>query len=240
MGKTSFSQAIALNVARGGGAVGYFSLEMTAKELGMRALCSSASVNPKSFGDGAVSRDDWARMASAANELAKLPLVIDDSAVSFPQLRAKVTQLQAQFERKRQGRMRLVIIDHLGLFNAEKQYKTKREQIEANTKRIKDMAKDLDICVIVLSQLNRAVESRAVKDKTPQLSDLRDSGSIEQDADIVLMLCRDDYYEKDRANHTNLMKCIVAKNRAGETGFVLLRFDAKFGRFDNLELGEEP
>jgi replicative DNA helicase len=240
MGKSALAQAMATNVSRSGLGAAYFSLEMPKSELAMRAVLSEARVDSHDFKANKVSNEDWSRMALASKDLHSLPLVWDDSPLTFPQLRAKTTQIKAECERKG-FQLKVVVIDHLLLLNIEKQFRgDKRAQLEANTKRIKDMAKELDVCVVSLSQLNRSSEARNVKDKRPQLADLRESGSIEQDADSVIMLYREDYYERDATKHNNLVECLVPKNRCGSTGYIKLRFEAKYTRFDNLEYGEEP
>jgi replicative DNA helicase len=240
MGKSALAQAVATNVARNGLGAAYFSLEMPKQELAFRSIFSNAMIDSNEFKTRKLEAEDWSRMTFAAKELHALPLVLDDSPLTFPQLRAKTTQIKAECERKG-APLKVVVIDHLLLLSPEKQFRgDEKAQIKANTRRMKDMAKELDLCVIELSQLNRNVESRAVKDKRPQLADLRDCGSIEQDADAVVLLYRADYYERDSTKHNHIVECLVPKNRCGSTGYVKLRFEAKYTRFDNLGFGDEP
>jgi replicative DNA helicase len=237
MGKSALAQSISLNVAKQGHGVAFFSLEIPKSELSRRAMYAESKIDAKDMQNCALSREDWSRMTQAAIELNKLPLIWDDSSLTYPQLRAKITQIKAELERKG-APLKLVVVDHLLLLGREKMYRDTRQQLEANTKRCKDLAKELDVCMVELSQLNRSVESRATKDRHPQLSDLRESGSIEQDADVVILLYRPDYYEQDSDKHTHEAQLLVAKNRCGPTGYVRLHFEAKYTRFDNLEQGE--
>ena len=206
MGKTSFAMNIATNVARRSEKdVVVFNLEMSKDQLATRLLSTEALVDSNSLRNGRISNDDWVRLATSAGYLSSLPLFIDDTAsMTVPQMKAKL---------RRTKNLGLVIIDYLQLM---------------------DSTSKSDNRVVVISeitrQLSRGVESRT--DKRPMLSDLRESGSIEQDADIVLFLYRDAYYNKE-STRQNISECIVAKNRHGETGTVELIWDGQFTRFSN-------
>ena len=223
MGKTSFALNIASNVARHSGKeVAVFSLEMSKEQLATRMLSTEALVDSNKLRSGHLSDNDWVRLASSADVLCGLPIYIDDTAgTNVPQLKAKL---------RRMKNLGLVVIDYLQLMESTVKSENQVLRISEITRNLKILAKEIDVPVILLSQLNRGVESRP--DKHPQLSDLRESGSIEQDADIVLFLFRDGYYNKE-SNEPNISECIVAKNRHGDTGSVKLIWDGQFTRFSN-------
>ncbi|MGN0622241.1 MAG: replicative DNA helicase [Porcipelethomonas sp.] len=223
MGKTSFALNIATNVARHSGkAVAVFSLEMSKEQLATRMLSTEALVDSNKLRSGHLSDNDWVRLASSADVLCGLPIFIDDTAgTNVPQLKAKLRRIK---------NLGLVVIDYLQLMESTVKSENQVLRISEITRNLKILAKEIDVPVILLSQLNRGVESRP--DKHPMLSDLRESGSIEQDADIVLFLFRDGYYNKDSAE-PNISECIVAKNRHGDTGTVKLVWDGQFTRFSN-------
>ena len=223
MGKTSFALNIASNVARHSGKeVAVFSLEMSKEQLATRMLSTEALVDSNKLRSGHLSDNDWVRLASSADVLCGLPIYIDDTAgTNVPQLKAKL---------RRMKNLGLVVIDYLQLMESTVKSENQVLRISEITRNLKILAKEIDVPVILLSLLNRGVESRP--DKHPQLSDLRESGSIEQDADIVLFLFRDGYYNKE-SNEPNISECIVAKNRHGDTGSVKLIWDGQFTRFSN-------
>ena len=223
MGKTSFALNIASNVARHSGKeVAVFSLEMSKEQLATRMLSTEALVDSNKLRSGHLSDNDWVRLASSADVLCGLPIYIDDTAgTNVPQLKAKL---------RRMKNLGLVGIDYLQLMESTVKSENQVLRISEITRNLKILAKEIDVPVILLSQLNRGVESRP--DKHPQLSDLRESGSIEQDAYIVLYLFRDGYYNKE-SNEPNISECIVAKNRHGDTGSVKLIWDGQFTRFSN-------
>ena len=227
MGKTSFVLNIATNVARKTErSVAVFSLEMSKEQLATRMLSTEALVDSNKLRSGRLSQDDWIRLASSADVLCRLPLFIDDTAaISVQQMKAKI---------RRMKNIGLVVIDYLQLMSSALKTDNRVVIISEITRQLKIMAKELDIPVILLSQLSRGPESRT--DKRPMLSDLRESGSIEQDADIVMFLYRDAYYNKESAQ-PNISECIVAKNRHGETGTVEMVWDGQFTRFSNLDTG---
>ena len=230
MGKTSFAMNIATNVARRAEKeVVTFNLEMSKEQLATRILSTEALVESNTLRNGRISGDDWVKLATSAGYLSSLPLYIDDTAsMTVQQMKAKL---------RRTKNLGLVIIDYLQLMESTSRSDNRVTVISEITRQLKVMAKELNVPVILLSQLSRAVESRT--DKRPMLSDLRESGSIEQDADIVLFLYREAYYNKE-SQRQNISECIVAKNRHGETGTVELIWDGQYTRFSNPDYGEAP
>ncbi|MGN0591905.1 MAG: replicative DNA helicase [Ruminococcus sp.] len=229
MGKTSFALNIATNVARRGDKeVAIFSLEMSKEQLATRMLSTEALVDSHKLRSGFLTSEDWVRLATSAGVLSGLPMYFDDTAgVTVQQIKAKL---------RRMKNLGLVVIDYLQLMTSTLKTDNRVLVISEITRQLKIMAKELDIPVILLSQLSRGPESR--NDKRPMLSDLRESGSIEQDADIVMFLYRDAYYNKD-SDTPNLSECIIAKNRHGETGTVNLVWDGQFTRFSDAEMRNE-
>ncbi|MBQ8687721.1 MAG: replicative DNA helicase [Ruminococcus sp.] len=229
MGKTSFAINIATNVARRGDKdVAIFSLEMSKEQLATRMLSTEALVDSHKLRSGFLTNEDWVRLATSAGVLSGLPMYFDDTAgVTVQQIKAKL---------RRMKNIGLVVIDYLQLMTSTLKTDNRVLVISEITRQLKIMAKELDIPVILLSQLSRGPESR--NDKRPMLSDLRESGSIEQDADIVMFLYRDAYYNKDSAS-PNVSECIIAKNRHGETGTVNLVWDGQFTRFSDAEMRNE-
>ncbi len=230
MGKTSFAMNIATNVARRNDKdVVTFNLEMSKEQLATRILSTEALVDSSSLRNGRIQGDDWVRLAMSAGYLSTLPLYIDDTAsMTVQQMKAKLRRVK---------NLGLVIIDYLQLMESTSRSDNRVTVISEITRQLKVMAKELNVPVILLSQLSRAVESR--NDKRPMLSDLRESGSIEQDADIVLFLYRDAYYNKE-STRQNISECIVAKNRHGETGTVELFWDGQYTRFSNPDYSTPP
>ncbi|MCI1268938.1 MAG: replicative DNA helicase [Ruminococcus sp.] len=232
MGKTSFAMNIATNVAnRAEKEVVIFNLEMSKEQLATRLLSTQSLVDSNCLRNGRISGDDWVKLAMGAGTLSNLPLFIDDTASNT------VQQMKAKLRRTKD--LGLVVIDYLQLMQSTSKSDNRVVVITEITRQLKIMAKELDVPVILLSQLSRSVESRT--DKRPTLSDLRDSGSIEQDADIVLFLYRDAYYNKESTKQ-NISECIVSKNRHGETGTVELIWDGQFTRFSNpdFQSNQEP
>jgi replicative DNA helicase len=225
MGKTSFALNIATNVARHSQKdVAVFSLEMSKEQLATRMLSTEALVDSNKLRSGRLAQNDWVRLASSADVLCRLSLYLDDTAaITVQQMKAKL---------RRMKNIGLVVIDYLQLMTTTLKTDNRVVIISEITRQLKIMAKELDVPVILLSQLSRGPESRT--DKRPMLSDLRESGSIEQDADIVMFLYRDAYYNKE-SDSPNISECIVAKNRHGETGTVEMIWDGQFTRFANKE-----
>ena len=229
MGKTSLALNVALNVAKGTGkTVAIFSLEMSREQLASRLLSSEALVENNRLRTGMLRETDWEKIASAAAVLTRLDIRIDDNPLlSVADMNAKCRRLDG---------LALVVVDYLQLMSSaggNGRGGENRQQVVSDMSRmLKIMAKELNVPVICLSQLSRANEKR--DDKRPMLSDLRESGAIEQDADIVLFLYRDDYYNEDSEKH-NIAECIVAKNRHGETGKVELRWMPEYTQFSTLD-----
>ncbi len=230
MGKTSFAMNIATNVARHAEKdVVVFSLEMSKEQLATRILSTEALVDSNSLRNGRISGDDWVKLATSAGYLSTLSLYIDDtSGMTVQQMKAKLRRVK---------NLGLVIIDYLQLMESTSRSDNRVVIISEITRQLKIMAKELNVPIILLSQLSRGPESRT--DKRPMLSDLRESGSIEQDADIVLFLYRDGYYNKESPNQ-NISECLIAKNRHGETGTVNLIWDGQYTRFSNPEYNAPP
>ena len=243
MGKTSFALNIATNVARQQKVPTIiFSLEMTCEQLTDRILSSVAGIDSQAFRTGRLNNSDWNDFATATSLLYNVPIYMDDSSgISVPEIKAKIRQINQDPKREPIG---LVIIDYLQLMQSAKRTESRVQEISDITRNLKIMAKELNVPVIALSQLSRAAEKTTGRsDHRPQLSDLRDSGSIEQDADVVLFLYRAAYYnrqngEGEQANE-NEAECIVAKNRHGETSIVRLGWDGAHTRFSNLDQVQE-
>lgn len=227
MGKT----ALALNIAEHIGLekkmpVAIFSLETSADQLAQRMLCSRAGIDSQRARKGLIKRSEWPDIIRAAGELSEAPIFVNDTpALNVLQVRAIARRLKSSHD------IRLVIVDYLQLLaGATRRYENRQQEISEMSRSLKALARELDIPVLVLSQLNRDVESRP--DKRPQLSDLRESGAIEQDADIVLLLVRPDYYNKD--DRPGIAELIVAKQRNGPVGEVEMVFLKEFTRFEPL------
>jgi replicative DNA helicase len=227
MGKTALALNIAENVALiNRSPVAIFSLEMGKEQLVQRLLCSRAEIDSSRVRTGQLRDDDWAKLGSAMGELGEAPIFIDDSAgVTVMELRGKCRRLKAQH-----GDLGLVIIDYLQLIEGRSNNDNRVNQMGEISRGLKLLARELNVPIIALSQLSRAVESR--QDKRPMLSDLRDSGAIEQDADIVLMIYRDEYYnpETEKAGIADL---IIAKQRSGPVGSLELVFQSNITKFKN-------
>lgn len=224
MGKTALAMALAVGTASGGTPVYVFSVEMSGEQLGDRALCAESSFDAQRFRLGEASHSDMARLTMAVQRLNPLPMVIDDStAITVPQIRARVRRWASQH--KRAG---LVVVDYLQLVNGVRVKGGNREQEVAEiSKSLKAIARETGTTVLALAQLSRALEQRA--DKHPVLSDLRESGSLEQDADVVLFCFREAYYNDKCADKT-AMEVVCAKQRKGPIGKVVLTFDESSGR----------
>jgi replicative DNA helicase len=266
MGKTSFVLNIAVNVASprtvsspGPGEDGYgydrqepgfgvcvFSLEMPREQLASRMVCTEGRVDLGKLRQGFLQPDDWRRLTESASYLSTLPIWVDDTpAISILELRAKVRRIQAEYNRaaapgQPERRVGLVVIDYLQLMKGRDGVQSREQEISEISRGLKQLAKELRVPVIALSQLNRAVETRTTKDKRPQLSDLRESGAIEQDADTIMFIYRDEYYNPETTNAKGIAEIIIAKQRNGPTGKVLTRFSSSYTRFDNLAPGDYP
>ena len=231
MGKTSFALNIATNVAKKYEKdVVVFSLEMSSEQLVSRILSSEALISSQDLRLGKLSPDQWVQLAASADILSKTNMYLDDTpGITVAEMKAKVRRLK---------NLGLIVIDYLQLMTGSGRSENRVQEVSKITRNLKIMAKELNIPVIVLSQLNRSAEQRP--DHKPMLSDLRESGSIEQDADIVMFLFRAGYYDKEIEN-PNVAQCILAKNRHGSTGEVDLSWIGEFTRFGNLEVSrDEP
>ena len=240
MGKTSFALNIATNVAKKQKIpVAIFSLEMTKDQLTSRILSAEAGIDSQAFRTGKLQEEDWDDLARASEMLHDAPIYMDDtSGITIPEVKAKIRRINQDPSRPDIG---LVIIDYLQLMTSGRRTENRVQEISDITRNLKIMAKELNVPVIALSQLSRSAEKATGRsDHRPQLSDLRDSGSIEQDADVVLFLYRQAYYnhqdgaEEQQADERTA-ECIVAKNRHGETSTVQLGWDGAHTRFMNLD-----
>lgn len=235
MGKTAFALNIARNAAVDGNVpVGVFSLEMSKEQLSMRMLCAEARVDSSRLRGGYFTRDDWNQLTEAAGVLSEAPIYIDDSPdLSAIEIRAKCRRL------KMEKNLGMVVIDYLQLMRGRMSAERRDLEISEISRALKALAKELDLPVIALSQLNRKLEERA--DKRPMLSDLRESGSIEQDADVVAFIYRDEVYNKDENNpNRGQAEIIIGKQRNGPIGMANLVFLNSYTRFENPAPGDMP
>ena len=233
MGKTSFALNIVRNVAvNTGRTVCFFSLEMSRDQLAQRMLSSEAGIKSEKLRTGELDEDEWTRLAQAGDSLSKADIYFDEtSSITVPEMKAKL---------RRMKKVDLVVIDYLGLMHSARQIDNRVQEISEITRNLKIMAKELKVPVIACAQLSRGTEAKG-KSHKPALSDLRDSGSIEQDADIVLFLYRDAYYDSEKSDDEDLSdqtksECIVAKNRHGEIGTIPLHWDGQFTRFTSVDV----
>jgi replicative DNA helicase len=252
MGKTSFVLNLAAQLAEPrrvvlegsttpaaalGTGVVVFSLEMPREQLASRLLASDASVDVSKLRSGNIGKEDWINLTESASKLGHLPLWLDDTpAIGLLDLRARVRRLQAEVSRRssdgpKAEKLGLVVIDYLQLMSGRQGAQSREQEISELSRGLKQLAKEMSVAVIALSQLNRSVETRS-GDKRPQLSDLRESGAIEQDADCIMFIYRDDYYHADSAEQ-NTAELIVAKQRNGPTGKIMLHFNKACTRFEN-------
>jgi len=238
MGKTGFAISVAINAAKCGIPVAFFSLEMANMQLVMRMMAMLGEVNGQKMRDGKLTDEDFTVLAGAAEQLENLPIYLDDTpGISITEMRAKCRRL------KRQHDIQLVIVDYLQLMTLssggmENKNGNREQEVSGISRALKGLAKELNVPVIALSQLSRAVETRGGA-KRPQLSDLRDSGAVEQDADIVSFIYRPEYYGilEDEAGESlkGVAEIIFAKNRHGDTDTVKVKFEKQFTRFSTLK-----
>ena len=229
MGKSAFALNIATNAAINANVpVVIFNLEMSKSQLVNRMICSEAMVDSNKIRTGKMDEEDWVKLATALGPLSEAPVYIDDTpGISITEIRAKCRKL------KLEKNIGLIVIDYLQLIQGSGKRNASREQeISEISRSLKILAKELDVPVIALSQLSRAAEQR--QDHKPMLSDLRESGAIEQDADIVMFLYRDDYYNPD-SEKKNIAEVILAKHRAGSTGSIDLLWMGNYTKFANLD-----
>ncbi len=232
MGKSAFVSCLVEHVAVVvGKPVAFFSLEMSKEQLVQRMLCSHARVDAQKVRTGYLAHSDWPKLTSAAGKLSEAPLFIDDTpALSALDLRAKARRM------KMQHGIELIVIDYMQLMDSRVRAENRQQEISVISRSLKALARELRIPVIAISQLSRAVESRT--GNRPQLSDLRESGSIEQDADVVTFLFREEYYNPTEENR-NRAEAIISKQRNGPTGSVELVFVKEWTRFENPEFHRE-
>lgn len=235
MGKTTF----AIDIARHAGVnenlpVAIFSLEMSKEQLGIRMLCAEGRVSSNKIRTGYLAKSDWPNLTNAASRLSEAPIFIDDSpGLTALDIRARARRLQAE----QNNNLGLVIIDYLQLMRGRGRIESRQMEISEITRALKEMAKELNVPVVALSQLSRAVESR--DRKKPQLSDLRESGSIEQDADLVVFIYRDEVYNPETQD-LGIAEIIIGKQRNGPTGQFKATFLKEFPRFENyVDIGDE-
>lgn len=242
MGKTALATGVAFHVARQPGSVGFFSLEMSSEQLSTRILASEAGVSSDRMRKGELKTQEMDRVMAVVPELEALPLYVDDgAALTIAALRTRARRL------KRMHGLDLIVVDYLQLLTGANTRKNDNrvQEVSEITRGLKTLAKELDVPVVALSQLSRNVEGRA--DKRPQLSDLRDSGSIEQDADVVIFVYREEYYlergtEQDRArlgDVAGVTELHIAKHRQGPTGLVKVRFDGPTTRFSDIDRSDQ-
>lgn len=233
MGKTAFVLSLALNTTmKYKNPTAIFSLEMSKESLVQRMLCSEARVNMHQLRSGTLPKRDLPKLSLAAGPLAEAPVYIDDTpAITVLELRAKARRLKAQ------NGLKLIIIDYLQLMGSSGKVENRQQEISIISRSLKGVAKELDVPVIALSQLSRAVEQR--NDHRPQLADLRESGAIEQDADLVMFIYRDEVYNKDDESVKGKAEIIIGKQRNGPIGTANLAFVRDFARFENLTERQE-
>ncbi|HET9215067.1 MAG TPA: replicative DNA helicase [Gaiellaceae bacterium] len=229
MGKSALGLGVAANLAvRRGIPVALFTLEMSKSEVTQRLMCSEAKVESQRLRTGKLSADDWPRLTAACDKLAKAPIYVDDTgSITMMEIRSKARRLKGKHPD-----LGLIIVDYLQLMTSGMTAENRVQEVSQISRSLKVLARDLDVPIIALSQLSRAVEQR--HDKRPILSDLRESGSIEQDADIVMFIYRDEYYNAEESEQQGLAEVIVAKHRNGPTDTVKLSFLKRYAKFSDL------
>src|SRR5256885_10329310 len=231
MGKTSLALTLAQHAAiENKAVVGIFSLEMSAEAMAMRILCSEANVDAQKFRSGFLSNEEWARLGKALGKLADARIFIDDTpAISVLEMRAKARRLATE-----QKQLDMIVVDYLQLMSgSSKRFESRQQEVSQISRELKALAKELNVPMVALSQLSRAPENRT--DHRPQLADLRESGAIEQDADVVAFIYREEVYNRTDENK-NIAELIVAKQRNGPTDTLYLAFLKQFAKFQDLEL----
>ncbi len=232
MGKSAF----ALGIAEYAGVIekiplAFFSLEMSKEQLVQRMLCAHAKVDAHKVRTGYLSPSDWPRLTAAAGKLSEASIFIDDSpAISVMELRAKARRLKAHQD------IKLIILDYMQLMRGSGHEENRQQEISDISRSLKSLARELDVPIVAISQLSRAVEART--DHRPQLSDLRESGAIEQDADVVVLILREEYYKPTPENE-GIAEVIIAKQRNGPVGSMKLAFIKEYTRFENIARAEE-
>jgi replicative DNA helicase len=232
MGKTSFALNLTERVASLKHSVAFFSLEMSSQQVIQNMLCCRAQIDGQAMRKGRITDQQYKRLQEEAERLYETEIFVDDTpGVTITQLRAKCRRL------KQKHNIQMVVIDYLQLMTAGGRVESRQQEISTISRGLKGLARELSVPVIALSQLNRDVENR--DDHRPRMSDLRESGAIEQDADVIILLHRDEYYKPSEAN-AGLAQIIIAKQRNGPTGEVTLRFFREYMRFENYTRRAEP
>jgi replicative DNA helicase len=229
MGKSALGLGVAANLAvRKNVPVALFTLEMSKAEVTQRLMCSEAKVESQRLRTGKLSADDWPRLTASCDKLAKAPVYVDDTgSITMMEIRSKARRLKSKHPE-----LGLIIVDYLQLMTSGMSAENRVQEVSQISRSLKVLARDLDVPILALSQLSRAVEQR--HDKRPILSDLRESGSIEQDADIVMFIYRDEYYNGEESEQQGLAEVIVAKHRNGPTDTVKLSFLKRYAKFSDL------
>ena len=229
MGKSALALCAAANLGvRHEVPVALFTLEMSKAEVTQRLMCSEAKVESNRLRSGKLTQDDWPRLTAACDKLMKAPIYVDDTgSITMMELRSKARRLKS-----REPKLGLIIVDYLQLMTSGASAENRVQEVSQISRTLKVLARDLDVPILALSQLSRAVEQR--HDKRPILSDLRESGSIEQDADLVFFVYRDEYYNGDESDQQGLAEVICAKHRNGPTDTIKLSFLKRYAKFTDL------
>jgi replicative DNA helicase len=229
MGKSAFGLCVAANLAvRQNVPVALFTLEMSKMEVTQRMMCSEAKVESQRLRTGKLAQEDWPRLTGACDKLAKAPIYVDDTgSITLMEIRSKARRLKM-----REPNLGLIIVDYLQLMTSGVSAENRVQEVSQISRSLKVLARDLDVPIVAISQLSRAVEQR--HDKRPILSDLRESGSIEQDADLVMFIYRDEYYNGEDSDQQGLAEVHLAKHRNGPTDVVKLSFLRRFAKFADL------
>ncbi|MFK7738950.1 MAG: replicative DNA helicase [Planctomycetota bacterium] len=232
MGKTTFALNLTERVSNHGKGIAFFSLEMSNQQVIQNMLCCRSQIDGSAMRKGRITDQQYKRLQEEAAKLYETPIYVDDTpGISITQLRAKARRL------KQKHGIDMVVVDYLQLMTGGGRFESRQQEISAISRGLKSIARELSVPVIALSQLNRDVENR--DDHRPRMSDLRESGAIEQDADVILLLHRDDYFNPTEEN-AGLAQVIIAKQRNGPTGEVVLRFFREYMRFENYTRRAEP
>jgi len=227
MGKTAIALNIAANAAAQGISVGFFSLEMSAEQLTLRLLSTESGIPHQNIHNASISSDEWIELTNVATRLAEYKMFIDDTAlITVMDLRAKARKLKAEQQ------LEMLVVDYLQLIQSNFHHENRHQEVSEISRSLKALAKELNIPIIALSQLSRAVDSRM--DKRPILSDLRESGAIEQDADVIMFLYRDIVYNPEAENPSSA-ELIIGKQRNGPTGTVFLNFVRELTKFEDFD-----
>ncbi len=229
MGKSALGLCMAANLAvRHDVPVALFTLEMSKQEVTQRLMCSEAKVESQRLRTGKLAPEDWSRLTAACDKLAKAPIYVDDTgSITMMEIRSKARRLKTK-----EPSLGLIVVDYLQLMTSGTTTENRVQEVSQISRNLKVLARDLDVPIVAMSQLSRAVEQR--HDKRPILSDLRESGSIEQDSDLVFFIYRDEYYNADETDQQGLAEIIVAKHRNGPTGMEKLSFLKRYAKFADL------